>query len=346
MRTVSLYRIGSDPEALAVRLIKTGSKPTPQLINATVLVGENRDHTLQSFIGCDGHAATMELRPPPCHNVQWHLVKIADGLGHIRGALDNEAEAGGAPTALLAQPNLGRETCGGHIWVSLYYRSKLAEQMVHQAGVVYSPERGELLRSNQILPTTEERRWNTQRYRDLAANGDELSVELCWRKVHHLVGPLEEAVFGGARANRAAVVSDPFVRLPTSQATIDNPSLYREGMAYFRFEYRYPTTWLSHPTLALAYLGLAKLAILNWDALPNLNSMRAADHETTFTGAGKRSYWANLLHQRLTSLQATSGFRATPDLAGVPEAVAAVTRLKISYPLYVDFDAWLQYRPN
>lgn len=350
MRTVKMYRIGSDPEALAVHLLQTtAGKRTPVLLGATQLVGDNRELTLRSFIGCDGHAATMELRPPPCNNVQWHLTKLATGLSHIRVALGDAQVQGSALTALLAQPNLGRETCGGHIWVSLYYRSKLAEHAVNYMGVIFDNQRGDLIRSNQsyVGADVDSLPRNTlQKYRDLAYSGDEISTELCWRKLHYLLFPLEKALFGGARRAREDTVSDQFVRLPSSQRIMDPGTPIKPGFAYFRFEYRYPSTWLSHPTMALTYLGLAKLAILNWDILPSLPQMRAADGEVVGVDGMKKSGWASVLRARLKTLTEHPDFRQTPDLAGLTEALNTTLGVKLSFPLYVDFDAWMQYTPH
>lgn len=345
-RTVQLYRIGSDPEALAVH-VRAGAegKLSTHLIPAPHLVGENRDLTLRSFIGCDGHAATMELRPPPCHNVQWHLIKIAYALDRIRFTLDQERLATNITNGLLAQPTLNRETCGGHIWVSLYYKSKLSHDLVHRAGLVWSVDHHDFIRSGQAWHTPDDTgplsRQTTQKYRDLATAGEELSVELCWRKLHHLLRPLEMTLFHTNRGAREGL-SDPYYRMPNHQTGLENPALYRPGMAYFRFEYRFPTTWLSHPAMAFSYLGLAKLAVLNWDNLPSLPKLVEADNQASVAGL-KKTGWRDLLYTRLQALKSEKGFRITNDLKGLDAALHLTTSAKINYPLFVDFGAWQQY---
>ena len=97
MRQVRFKLIGSDPELVFVK-----NKPGGwSLVNAPLLVGEDKNLRNRSLIGCDGHASTAELRPPPCHNVRWHLQKIAWCMQEIDRVLK---ETGRTNIYPVAQP--------------------------------------------------------------------------------------------------------------------------------------------------------------------------------------------------------------------------------------------------
>lgn len=333
MRTVTFWRIGSDPEAL----FGMGSGPSGRIerIPATRFVGSDRAQTLRSFIGCDGHAQTAELRPPPCHNVLWHLMKIANGLAHIHKALPSDV-------FVLAQPSLSRETMGGHIWISLFYNNPLAAKMVHQLGQVYNESAGGMMQSMQLrddsragVVSTMERR----DYVDQCIAGQNLTVDTCWMKLHYLIEPLEMLTFAGTRAERTNGVNDLYVRLPN--AGPDSGIPYRPESAYFRFEYRFPSTWLHSPQLAFCYLGLAKLAILNWDSLPELDGLRQAMAHGRIS---KRSTWAKMLYTRIQDLRKHKLFRITPDLARLLSTLKDVVNAPApTLPIRVDHEAWNLY---
>src|SRR5437773_4192687 len=82
-RSIHLYKLGSDPEFVFARIVEW----QPHIIPANILITNNKTQGLASFIGCDGHPATAELRPPPAHNVRRHMYDIASALVAIEDFL-------------------------------------------------------------------------------------------------------------------------------------------------------------------------------------------------------------------------------------------------------------------
>ena len=94
----------------------------------------------------------------------------------------------------------------------------------------------------------------------------------------------------------------------------------RMGFKGARIEFRKPGTWLRSPALAYAYLGLSKLAILNFPELPKTETRQAY----------------------VNSLQTMK--KTTSDLRTLPSVVDHVLRNFAlgdeEYPTLVDFAAW------
>src|SRR5207253_1065765 len=59
-------------------------------------------------------------------------------------------------------------------------------------------------------------------------------------------------------------------------ATRPNMPLYKDW-AFVHYEYRLPSTWLVHPTLAYVYMALVKLCAMNWPLIQALTKDRAAE---------------------------------------------------------------------
>lgn len=346
MGLVQLSRLGSDPEfSFAV----PDDRGRANLLSAEVLVGGDKDLRLQSFIGTDGHANTAELRPAPCHNVYWHMLKIADGLASVNQAMRFYSNKREHPIVAVAQPSLGPgETMGGHVWISLWYNSPISAQVVHSGGLLWSNDIQDYINPRQISPFRIERlsQGSLQRYTDLAKSGDELSLDLCWKKLHYLLHPLEMMLYGSHRQHRSGSgVRDPYVRVPDSHSASD-AAAHKKDHAYIRFEYRFPSTWLQHPTLAFAYLGLAKLAVLNWSVLPNLKLLNENNVIAGTIPQGQRASWAELLKRRLSLVQEDKNFRTTRDLRGLTDALAELYNVKLRFPALINFDAWASLRPQ
>lgn len=348
--SVELSRIGSDPE---FSFVTPDQNRKVHLVSAHTLVGDDKDLRLRSFIGTDGHASTAELRPNPCRNVYWHLLKIADGLHEVRNSIRYHSRKMDRPLLAVAQPSLGpSETMGGHIWISFWYKSKLSSDVVHKAGIIYDNDQRDYRRSNQQRPIEPDQmptrlsQTKLQQYIDLAQRGEELSLDLCWKKLHYLIHPLEMMLYGKVRTDRTSPhVRDHYIRTPDLPSEADQ-AMFRPGWAYFRFEYRIPSTWLQHPTLAFAYLGLAKLAMLNWDLLPNwkiLSTTFALD--TAGTSPLDADGWRKKLQERYTWLTEHPDYRATRDLNGLGDALNALYNVELSFPALIHFDAWESLKP-
>lgn len=342
-RTVRFWQVGSDHEALFVSVPKgerTVRLRDMAVVNAQSFITgiDGQGDVGSSFIGCDGHYTTAELRPPPAHNVTWHLMYIANAMGHIRKNL-------GTSTRMIAQPSFRGETMGGHIWTSMFYRSELSHRAVNVAGYVHNGR--EMVASKQSLPrrmSSEQVDQAVRAYKNAVAEGRELNLATCWAKLHYLLGPLEKALFGGRRHRRDQSTSDLYsARLPNGAGPDSEALISRPGEAYIRFEYRYPSTALSHPKIAYAYFGLAKLAVLNWDGVPVAHNNKDFAFEE-FRGTSEADS-GGLLRSRLSLVSKSEGFRITPDLrrlGPVLDEILAKGYIPPRAPLFVDFDAWAQ----
>ena len=345
MHEVEYIKGGSDPE---FSFGFTDSKRNVYIHPADKVVGGEKEVRMRSFIGTDGHANTAELRPPPCHNVYWHMIKIADALKVVRAGMVEETKKLGRPVVAIAQPSLGpEETMGGHIWFSMWYHSKLSAKVCNKAGMIYYPDHGEALNFRMIQGKKRERLSGSelQEYTDRARQDQELSVDLPWRKLHYLIWPLELMLFGTARGDRAGQVRDKFFRFPDN-LTPQDLAYMREDAAYIRQEYRIPTSWLSHPMLAYGYLGLAKLALQNWYVLPDRQSMAAADIAMREVQSSNHTRWGAELVRRLDLVLDHKNVKVTKDLRNLREAMGILTKTKLRYPCLINFDAWADLKPQ
>lgn len=350
MGLVELHRVGSDPEFSFAVPDQAGNV---HLLSADVLVGGDRDLRLKSFIGTDGHPSTAELRPAPCNNVYWHLLKIADGLNEVDRSMQYYSVKRDHPIVAVSQPSLGKgpsgqlETMGGHIWISMWFNSKISANAIHDGGYIWNgdshdsyPSRQGRENGKRLTPK------QYQDYMDLATSGQELSMDLCWRKLHYLLHPLEMMLFGKVRGDRqpgGSGVKDPYIRLP-DHATSDDLACYREGKAYIRFEYRFPSTWLQHPTLAFVYLGLAKLAILNWDLLPGLSDLQKENLLVHTVAGHSVNLWRDILKRRVAYLMDQKEVRSTRDLRGLFDALEELYKVTLTFPALINFEAWASLR--
>lgn len=361
---VILSRLGSDPEFVF-------ADAQDRLFPAQQLVSNSRDTRTASWIGTDGHAATGEIRPLPAHNVGYHMSKIADAMTSLNAFLRGPA----APPKLrvVAWPEWGGEPMGGHIHVSLYYRSALSRRIVNGAGYVLDMMGRSPVNSRIGFSAARDEykmsagKADVYEYVSRAQQGEELSLAECWLKLHWLLEPLENAIFYGVRGTREGIDAARMVD------SWDHKTPMKDGCAYFRFEYRYPSTWLQHPTVALAYFSLAKLALLNWNLTPALPELlkvyppreqeallRAPDiARDPATGElrvvprrraqpqvvqPKREAYVETLRSRLTSLLGNPDVVITPDVKGVLRRVDEALTMKFDSTLpLVDFAAWYKF---
>lgn len=331
---VQFWKIGSDPEFLFARHHDTN---VLSVIPATKLVGTS-PRGMQSLIGRDGHSITGELRPPPSHNVRWHLAHIAYALTQIEGrlrSLENVDQYSGKDVVLVAQPVIAGEPLGGHIWVSFYYHSPTVRKMFHTVGSIMSSPGGRLVETMQQDPQLKKpssrARLNyiINRYERDVQQGLAPTLSQAWLKLHFLLEPLEIAVFGPMHHIREDMVRSPFVRLPNTECT---QIPLRKNAGYLLFEYRYPSSWLCDPALAYAYLGLAKLAMLNWTLIPDYHREPLYDPRRQ-------------LLERLARLTTHPDYRQTPDLSALLPTVHKQLETPRVSPLLINFEAWRRVLP-
>lgn len=254
---IKLYRIGSDPEALFVRPVDFDWIITP----AFDIIGRDKKKTTNSFIGTDNRPVIAEIRPNPSRNLKRHLYEIAYALTTTNDYLDSSEKWKG--NKLMAYPHILGENLGGHIHASmflndpLYCKLKTVGLTVGAGGHTLAGYNG-----NNDGHTG----WN----RD--AEDEVLTAIRDWKIITpylwglamgFLLTPFEKWVQPwvareARNAHYGSEASLDAVRLGTSKSPFDLPK-----MAYVHWEYRLPSTWLQHPWLAYAYLGLAKLTLLN-----------------------------------------------------------------------------------
>jgi len=223
---------------------------------------------MSSFVGVDGHTYTAELRPPASRHVSMLLYHIAQGLSAADDALTK-------PMGLFAKPMVGEEPLGGHIHLSFYPQTPpLGRVLWAKYGAILGLE-GRLAQHLVGVPELSN---------ELLEQADKVAPELFSmrdfaRKLNWLVLALEVwAQPWHSRRNRNGRYGDPndvrVVGHPVGQWPMGSLA---DKYPYMHLEYRPPSSWLAHPRLAYLYLALAKLVMLNYDAVPaNDNDWRWA----------------------------------------------------------------------
>jgi hypothetical protein len=307
---LEVRKVGSDPEALFVQ--RDGD-----IVPATKFVGSQRN--LSSWIGTDGNTSTAELRPRPARDVWLHVRDIAEALAVV----DQVVCRKDPDITLLAQPYFA-VPCGGHIHVSFTLYDPLAAQAIAY-GMVMSTE-GDGLRG---VPVTTPRPPTAQaalnQYRTAAIAGSAFGFNHLARKLRSVIGPLEEGLYPVTqRVRRAYGSGEDCLRAEFA------PMLVKPGVLQWRLEYRYPSTWLAHPALALTYLGLAKLVVNNYHCWPV---------EPTPILSTLPAFLDVIVQARCTVV--------TADVQSLPKILRFVLteiQPRLQLPrVQVDFDAWAKF---
>ena len=257
MNEVRLYRIGSDPEFVFGQTKEFVTMVVP----ASDVVGGRE---LTAFIGTDGHPSTAELRPPPAHNIRRHLMDIGAALDMVDLVLKRQVKYPGLN--MYAHPVIGSDPLGGHIHVSVFLNN-LGAWCAQQANLMHNGSDFTFL-DGRDAPNTAD--WSDRMrevitsYSQLAARREIFTSYTFGQVMSYLLRPFENWIqpwFSRAQRNGSYGGSDLDVR-HTSSSKPKAP-LFSEW-AYYHFEYRIPSTWLTHPLLAYAYLSLTKLLMLNF----------------------------------------------------------------------------------
>lgn len=101
------WKTGADPEAVI------WSKGQGKIIAATSLCGGRA--SMNSRIGTDGHAATLELRPSPSKSVMVVMADVAESLLAIKKFLDDVNRDNPSLGATVVAQAYCETPCGGHI---------------------------------------------------------------------------------------------------------------------------------------------------------------------------------------------------------------------------------------
>lgn len=339
---VHLYRIGSDPEFLFTRIREW----TVSAVAANSVLTANRTKSLSTFVGTDGHQATAELRPPPAHNIQRHLLDVALALSETEKYLHSKKHL--KDVVLMSAPVVAAETLGGHIHTTMFLEDPcLAIALQHN----YIWKNGQLVKYDNNFPAghinSTAHANAVQEYAASAAAGRSLTPSLFASIMDYLLIPLEKWVQPwNARVtrNRKYGIGEDVVRCMGSP----RPAMARfEKHAYVHYEYRVPSTWLSHPWLAYVYFALAKYTVINLGFIAPLALKyggRAIKPQMDAAGASvpmNESYRQQLM-DRLAALN-SAGARRCADVRDMEYALKAVGRRREEWfkPLAtIDIAAW------
>lgn len=259
--------IGSDPEFLFTRREEFRTI----LVPANTLITEPKPVALRAFVGTDNHAATAEIRPSPTHNIGRHLYEIAYGLHETDKWLAASKKFN--DVKMVAQPHVTDEPLGGHIHCSFFVDEPETLQL-NRCNRMFLGDRLVPLDPAALVPPLQEEDsvWINEYVRKFKS--DQVMHPLRFAEyMDYLLWPYECAIQPwwdrlrrNSRYGGTSGVGDRVRRnfsTPKSNKT--------NKFAYFHYEYRAPSTWLCHPWLAYAYLGLTKLSILNTTLLHDSN---------------------------------------------------------------------------
>ena len=248
---IFLYRLGSDPEFLYVRKADLDYIITP----ANTILGKDKNKTTKSFIGTDSRPVIAEIRPSPCRNLKRHMYDLAYAL-HTSQQYIDEKHSG---LEMFAQPYLSNETLGGHIHMSGFIACPTYRKLASLGYTInkennFHPLGGEQLTVTPSLQTEVINGLNTQQI---------LSPYTWGQVINFMMKPFEFWIQPWVQRERrnqhyGGPSSNDNVRLGPSKAP-----WHSDHGAYIHWEYRMPSTWLQHPWLAYAYLGLFKWTVLN-----------------------------------------------------------------------------------
>lgn len=105
---IKLHKIGADIELL---FVDGGGLTLP-----AHRIFQANGRIIDTYVGTDGHPATGEIRPPPSHNINQILYKVAYALDAIQRFLIRSS----SDARMCAAPVVNNEPLGGHIHVSLF----------------------------------------------------------------------------------------------------------------------------------------------------------------------------------------------------------------------------------
>ena len=251
-----LNRMGSDPEALFVKPIDFDWTITP----AYEILGRDKAKTTHSFIGTDSRPVLMEIRPNPTRNLKQHLYEIAYALNRAQEYLDQSTKFKGLQ--IMAYPHLLGENLGGHIHVSGFLRGPIYEKMKEANFSFQQPSNPGFIPYNPNVPIPKKPGFQNEIV-EMMQEGS-IVHPMAWAQImHYMLEPFEKWIMPWVpREQRNGQYGGPdhpdVVRLGVSK-----PPKYPHKGLYVHWEYRMPSSWLQHPWLAFAYLGLAKLIALN-----------------------------------------------------------------------------------
>ena len=323
-----LYRLGADPEFVF------GSPGVSKIINvipAQTIVATGGAKALNSFIGTDSHPATAELRPPPAHNIYRIMHDMASAVDYLYSYFLRKPRL--RRIEMYAQPwcsspeghdNQAGEHLGGHIHTSMFVQDPdLA--FAYENNLVFNFPGLSIWDPHVLMPLAGDQLSQLgQQLQHRVAHAHDLFTPATYvRTVNWLMLPLERFVQNTElRCQRNSHYGngdpgDKSVRINVSHP----PSNVHErfaGWAYLHYEYRVPSSWLTHPWIAYAYFATMKLTMVNFDRLWVLSK-----GATLSEMASPDSYKQTLLG-RLDQLEQKS-IRIPSDCSQLGKAITEIT---------------------
>lgn len=351
---VRLYRIGTDPEFVFGTLIDGVVTVVP----AIDIVSFTKEKHLNTFIGTDNHGCTAELRPAPAHNIYRVLYEMAQAIDHMDGWLKQKPRDG--KIYLFAHPSLpsppghtnqGGEHMGGHIHTSMFVEDPLLLSLYKNNLVVtVSNENGPIEKWDPNLPIGAghlDFLALSNKVNQRKKKGDLFTPIVYARTLNWLLLPFERYVqnwqlrlirnghYGGHEG-------DKMVRVNVSHPPANMGERFA-NCAYLHYEYRMPSTWMTHPWLAYAYFALVKITMQNFDKVfEAAKSSKLSDIAEYEKIAGNNGSYRTLFEERFSALQ-NAGLRISNDCADFLTALDKVAQNRAQWVqpnMPIDVAAW------
>ena len=329
MNKLVLAKIGSDPE-LVFGEIKEWSQ---FLVPADQLITKNRQKGLSAFIGTDGHMATAELRPTPAHNIRRHLFDIATALVTIDDYLKDHKTR--KNLVMIAQPFVKNEALGGHIHISFFVNNPDIRDLLRYNYIYGTDSFVAFDRNSQASPPSMSLSKQMFAVEALASVNRTPTPFVFVKVMNYLLRPFECWVQlwssrisrNRLRASDGSHYGDEFdIRWLASE----RPAMPKyHDWAYLHYEYRIPSTWLTHPWLAYAYLALTKLVVLNYEKITDLVIV---DHQrlTVTDVHPANDKFKDIFMERLAKVLSGS-YKVTNDIEDLGHAINIISENRLNW---------------
>ena len=358
MSRLHLSKIGSDPEFVFATPVDLDYIITP----ANQVLGKQKEKTLASFIGTDSRPVLAEIRPTPAHNVKRHMYDLAFAVHTTQTFLQNSDKFN--QLHLVALPHLHGENLGGHVHASVYIEGK-EQSALETAGCIVDMS-GQLQPASPTTVVGKLPPGTADRILAMFRNGD---LDTAWSlglAFSYLLSPFERWiqpwVARELRNHQYGGDGHPdMVRFGTSKRPLLKATTPWWGNSgYVHMEYRLPSTWMHHPWLAFAYLGLLKFCVINWPLLSAANKKDDAKaaykqiymdappggggdyHQFKQIRVGSNEDAGRLFRERFQRL-IDSGARFSADIARLSDVIqqcAGAREKWFERPRPVDVAAW------
>lgn len=356
MSRLHLSKIGSDPEFVFATPVDLDYIITP----ANQVLGKQKEKTLASFIGTDSRPVLAEIRPAPAHNVKRHMYDLAFAVHTTQNFLQNSEKFN--QLHLVALPHLHGENLGGHVHASVYLEGTDYASLEKAGYIIDSSGQFHAMSPNADAGMIN--KTLVSRIQTKLRNGELDTAWTIGATFSYLLSPFERWiqpwVARELRNQQYGGDGHPdMVRIGTStRPALKATTSWWENSGYLHMEYRLPSTWMHHPWLAFAYLGLLKFCIINWPllvkAFASVKSRPTSSQEVAGLAGG--GDYHNFKHIRVGSTEDAgrlfrerfhqmidNGARFSTDIARLPDVImqcAGAREKWFERPRPIDTAAW------